>query len=115
MIGTLCQKRKNHSVLAVAPPVFGGSMIFIMMMVIGLGTICTCLSIIAVKMKKKGAAALFILAFVASMGMGYMSSHDSTSAIVNWIEQGINCLGQGALMVGVIILHRAGLAEYKWE
>lgn len=44
-----------------------------------------------------------------------MSSHDSTSAIVNWIEQGINCVGQGALMGGVIMLHRAGLAEREWK
>ena len=77
------------------------------------GAICACLSILAAKMKKKWVIALFVLSFVASMGMGYMSSHDSTSALVNWIEQGINCAGQGLLMAGVIALHKAGLADMK--
>ncbi|MBQ4563757.1 MAG: hypothetical protein IJA58_04675, partial [Lachnospiraceae bacterium] len=68
---------------------------------------------LAVKMKKKGAMILFILAFVCSMGMGAMSGQDSTKAIVNWIEQGINCLGQGLLMSGVLVLHKAGLKEFS--
>ena len=100
-------------VLAVAPPVFSGSVIFIVMMVLGLGSICTCLSILAVKMKKKGAAILFVAAFLCSMGMGAMSGADATQAWVNWVEQSINCVGQGLLMWGVIILDRAGLAEYQ--
>ena len=93
----LCTKAKRHAALAVAPPVFGGSIVFIMMMVLGLGSICTCLSVIAVKMKKKGA----------------MSGQDSTQAWVNWAEQGINCVGQGLLMWGVLILHKSGLKEFK--
>ena len=97
--------------LAVAPPVFSGSVIFIMMMVLGLGSICTVLSILAVKMKKKGAMLLFIAAFLCSMGMGAMSGQDSTQAWVNWTEQGINCIGQGLLMLGVITLDKAGLKE----
>ena len=102
---------KKNAMLAVAPPVFTGSFVFIMMMVLGLGSICTCLSILAVKMKKKGAMVLFILAFLASMGMGAMSGQDSTQAWVNWTEQLINCAGQGFLMAGVIVLDKAGLAE----
>ena len=90
--------RKKQAVLLAAPPVFSGSVIFIMMMVLGLGSICTVLSIIAVKMKKKGAALLLILSFLCSMGMGAMSGQDSTAAWVNWVEQSINCVGQGLLM-----------------
>ena len=105
--------RKN-TVLLAAPPVFSGSMVFILMMVLGLGCICTCLSILATKLKKKSAILLFVLSFVCSMGMGYMSSRDSTQAIVNWIEQGINCVGQGLLLWGVVTLHKAGLNEYKF-
>ena len=90
-----------------------GSVIFIMMMVLGLGSICTVLSILAIKLKKKGAALLFILAFAASMGMGAMSGQDATLAWVNWVEQGINCVGQGLLMWGVILLDKAGLKEFK--
>ena len=109
----LMMTTKKNAMAAVAPPLFSGSVIFIMMMVLGLGSICTVLSIIAVKMKKKGAMVLFILAFAASMGMGAMSGQDVTQAWVNWVEQGINCAGQGMLMWGVLILHKAGLKDFQ--
>ena len=116
LVGMFCWKQKKNVALAVAaPPVFSGSLVFISMMVLGLGAICTVLSIVAVKMKKKAAVILFVLAFVCSMGMGYMSSHDSTSALVNWIEQSINCVGQGMLLWGTIVLHKAGLADTNWK
>lgn len=104
---------RKKVLLAVAPPVFSGSIVFIMMMVLGLGSICTCLSILAVKMKRKGAMVLFILAFLCSMGMGAMSGQDATQAWVNWTEQSINCVGQVLLMLGVITLDKAGLKEYQ--
>ena len=104
--------KKQTVTAAVAPPLFSGSAIFIVMMVLGLGSICTVLSILAVKLKKKGAMVLFILAFLCSMGMGAMSGQDATMAWVNWTEQGINCVGQGLLMWGVILLDRAGLKEF---
>ena len=109
----LMMTTKKRVMAAVAPPLFSGSVIFIMMMVLGLGSICTVLSIIAVKMKKKSAMVLFILVFVASMGMGAMSGQDVTQAWVNWVEQGINCAGQGMLMCGVLILHKAGLKDFQ--
>lgn len=113
-LGIVLMMTSRKPVLAaVAPPVFSGSVIFIMMMVLGLGSICTVLSIIAVKMKKKWAMVLFIAAFLCSMGMGAMSGQDVTQAWVNWVEQGINCVGQGLLMWGVIILDRAGLQEFQ--
>jgi len=105
--------RKKVSALAVAPPVFGGSMVFISMMVVGLGAICCALSVLAVKMKKKFAVLLFMLSFLCSMCMGYLSSRDATQAIINWIEQGVNCIGQGLLLWGVITLHRSGLKEIE--
>ena len=104
---------RKRGMLAVAPPVFSGSFLFIMMMVLGLGAICTCLSILAARMKKKGAVLLFILSFICYMAMGYLSSRDSTLASVNWIEQGVNCVGQGLFMTGALTLHRAGLREYQ--
>lgn len=107
----LCTKKKVLA--AVAPPVFSGSVIFIMMMVLGLGSICSVLSILAVKMKRKGAVALFALAFLASMGMGAMSGQDTTQAWVNWTEQGINCVSQGLLMWGVLMLHKNGLKNLE--
>ena len=104
---------RRQVMAAVAPPLFSGSAVFIIMMVLGLGSICTVLSILAVKMEKKGAMALFIAAFLCSMGMGAMSGQDTTQAWVNWTEQTINCVGQGLLMWGVIILHKSGLKEIQ--
>ena len=114
MILLLCRKGKS-AVLSVAPPVFAGSMPFIMMMVIGLGGLCAGLSILSAKMKKAPVMILFILSFVCAMAMGYMSSRDSTQAWVNWVEQSINTVSQACLMLGVIALHKAGLKDWTWE
>ena len=111
-IGIVMMLLKKPMPYLAAPPVFSGSVIFIMMMVLGLGSVCTVLSIIAVRMKKKAAAVLFIAAFLCSMGMGAMSGQDASLAWVNWVEQSINCVGQGLLMWGVILLDKAGLKEF---
>lgn len=103
--------RKKCAAALAVPPVFSGTFVFIGMMVAGLGCLCAVLGILAAKLKKPAVIALFVLAFVGSLGMGYMSSHDSTSALINWIEQGINTLSQGCLMAGVLLLHRAGLKD----
>ena len=115
LIGMLCWKRKDALMLSAAPAVFSGSFVFIMMMVVGLGGICAVMSILAARMKKKGTIALFVLSFVCAMGMGYMSSQDSTLAWVNWVEQSINTVSQLCLMAGVITLHKAGLADYTFR
>ena len=108
----LMVSRKKVPVLAV-PPVFGGTMVFIPMMVLGLGSIVTVLSVLAAKLKKKAAIVLFVLSFLASLAMGGMATQDSTQSWVNWVEQSLNCLGQGALLWGVIVLDRKGLKELK--
>lgn len=113
LIGMLCWKKKGV-VLSVAPPVFASSMPFIMMMVVGLGGLCTGLSVVAAKMKKAPIMILFILSFVCAMAMGYMSSQDSTQAWVNWVEQSINTVSQLCLMLGVIALHKSGLKKWTW-
>lgn len=112
LVGMLLRTKKG-AVLSVAPPVFAGSMPFIMMMVVGLGGMCAALSIVAAKMKKGSMMVLFILSFVCAMAMGYMSSQDSTQAWVNWVEQSINTVSQLCLMLGVIGLHKAGLKAWK--
>ena len=85
--------------------------VFIGMMVAGLGIMDVCLSVLAGKLKKGGAVALFIISFVCSLCMGYLSSRDFTEAIWNWIAQSINILGQGTLLLGAISLHKGGLKE----
>ena len=113
-IGLIMMLKKKHTAaLAVAPPVFGGSVLFIILMSLGLGAICTCMSIVAVRMKQKGAMVLFVLCFAVSMCMGALSGLDFSQAWANWLEQGINSVGQLCLMWGVIILHKEGLADFK--
>ena len=114
LIGMLCFKKKAVT-LSVAPVVFSGGMVFIMMMVVGLGGLCAGMSVLAAKMKKKWTIILFVLSFVCAMGMGYMSSQDSSLAWVNWVEQSINTVSQLCLMLGVIALHKAGLKDWTWE
>ena len=114
IIGMLIWKRKG-AMLSVAPVAFTSSMPFIMMMVVGLGGLCTGLSILCAKMKKSPVMILFILSFVCAMAMGYMSSQDSTQSWVNWVEQSINTVSQLCLMLGVIFLHKAGLSDWTWD
>ena len=45
------------------------------------------------------------------MAMGYLASRDGNSALWNWVEQGVNTLGQALLLGGVLTLHKAGLKE----
>ena len=113
LIGMLCWKRKG-AMLSVAPVAFTSSLPFIMAMVVGLGGLCTGLSILSAKMKKASVMILFIASFVCAMAMGYMSSQDSTQDWVNWAEQSINTVSQGCLMAGVLLLHKAGLKDWNW-
>lgn len=102
---------RRNALLAAAPPVFSGTMVFISMMVLGLGAICACLSILAARLGKKKLIILFVLTFLCYMSMGYLASRDTVSAAANWIEQGVNTLGQVLMLWGVAALHRAGLKE----
>ena len=104
---------KKAALAVAAPPVFSGTFVFVSMMVVGLGGMCAGMSVVASKMKKGGAIALFVLSFICYMGMGYLAGRDSTSAAVNWTEQAVNCLGQLFMLWGVLVLHRAGLKEFK--
>ena len=83
------------------------------MMVLGLGGMCAGLSVVAAKMKKKILIPVFILCFFCYMGMGYLAAKKDGSAASNWIEQGVNTLGQILLLTGVGTLYKAGLRDLK--
>lgn len=108
----ICRKKKALYAVAI-PPVFKGTVVFLSMMVVGLGLICTVLGIVAGRKKKPLAVVLFVLAFLFSMGMGYAGRLDPTLAWVNWLEQGINIGSQACLLGGMLILHRAIGEERK--
>ena len=113
LILMVCLKRKS-AMLSAAPVAITSGMPFIMMMVLGLGGMCTALSILAKKMGKGKVMILFIASFVCAMAMGYMSSRDSTLAWVNWAEQSINTVSQLCLMLGTLPLHKGGLKNWTW-
>ena len=108
-------KSKNNkaAALAVAPPVFSGTFVFVGLMVAGLGLIDAVLCILAVKLKKPALIAIFVVSFVCSLGMGYLSSKDFAEASMNWIAEGVNVVGQGTLLLGVYLLHKNGLADIE--
>ena len=107
------RKGRANCVALAAPAVFSGTMIFVALMVGGLGAMCAALSIVASRMKKKGLIVIFVLTFFCYMAMGYLSSRDNTSAANNWVEQGVNTLGQILLLIGVRALDKADLRNYK--
>ena len=87
------------------------TMVWVMCNVLGALGMLSGLVWVAKRMKVKPAIPLFILTFVLLMMMGYLSSHDFAQASANWIAQSINTLGEGLLLVGSILLHKAGLAD----
>ncbi|MBQ9802857.1 MAG: hypothetical protein IJW51_07315 [Clostridia bacterium] len=114
ILAMICHKQSEKTaVLAVVPPVFQGTFVFVGMMVAGLGLIDTVLCILAVKMKKSWLIALFAVSFVCSFCMGYLSSKDFAEAAMNWIAEGVNVVGQGAFLAGTVMLHKNGLADLK--
>ena len=85
------------------------TMVWVMCNVLGALGMSAGLVWIASKVKKK-AIPLFIVAFVCSMMMGYLSSRDFAQASMHWIAQSVNTVGQLLLIVGARMLHKAGLA-----
>ncbi len=115
ILAMICHKQTKNATFAAAPPVFSGTFVFVGLMVAGLGIMDVVLCILAAKLKKPGVIALFALSFVCSLCMGYLSSQDFAQASMNWIAEGVNVVGQGALLWGVILLHKNGLSKLKLQ
>jgi len=113
ILAMICCKQTKNTVLMAAPPVFTGTFIFVGLMVVGLGLMDAVLCILAVKMKKPVLIAFFVLSFVCSLCMGYLSSQAFAEASMNWIAEGVNVVGQGAFLAGTVLLHKNGLTELK--
>ena len=110
VLAMLVHKQSGASLMAVAPPVFTGTFLFVGLMVAGLGILDVALCILSVKLKKPALIAIFALSFVCSLCMGYLSSRDFARASMNWIAEGVNVVGQGSLLAGAVLLHKSGLA-----
>lgn len=113
ILAMVCHKQTKSAALAVVPPVFSGTFVFVALMVAGLGIMDAVLCILSCKLKKPALIAIFVLSFVCSLCMGYLSSQDFAEASMNWIAEGVNVVGQGSLLAGVVLLHKHGLADLK--
>ncbi len=113
LVAMMCHNQKET--LAVVPPVFSGTFVFVGLMVAGLGLMDAVLCILSAKLKKPAFILLFVLSFVCSLGMGYLSAQDFAEASMNWIAEGVNTVGQGSLLVGVLLLHKNGLATLSLD
>ena len=111
ILAMLIHRQGKNAALSVVPPVFTGTAIFVSCMCIGLAMIYIALCIISVKLKKPLLIIVFVLSFLCSLAMGYLSSKDFAQSYMNWLAQVINIAGQGLFFYGVIVLHKAGLAE----
>lgn len=97
----------------ITPTVFRGTFLFVGLMVAGLGVMDVVFCILATKLKKPALIALFVVSFVCSLGMGYLSSQDFAQASMNWIAEGVNVVGQGTLLLGAVFMHKNGLSELR--
>lgn len=110
ILAMVCHRQSKQAMLAVAPPVFSGTFVFVLLMVTGLGLMDAVLCVLSVKLKKPAYIALFVLSFVCSLCMGYLSSQNFAQASMNWIAEGVNIVGQGTFFLGAWLLHKNGLA-----
>lgn len=113
ILAMISHKQTKSAALAVAPPVFSGTFVFVGLMVAGLGIMDAVLCILSAKLKKPAVIALFVLSFICSLCMGYLSSQNFAEASMNWIAEGINVIGQGTLLAGVLLLHKNGISDLK--
>ena len=107
----LPQSEKN--IYAVTPVVFSGTFIFILFMVLGLFGIDFSLIVLSKRLKKNKLIIYFVISFIFSLMMGYLSSKDFTLSYMNWVAEIVNTIGQGSLFIGVKLLSKSGLNELK--
>ena len=110
-LGLLSMGNGTKTYAVAAPAVYSSNLIFIIGQVVGLGGTQLLLRFKAAKMNKKNAIICFIVSFVFMLAMGYLGSKFDNSSSMNWIAQATNIVSQAALLVGVLIMHKGGLAE----
>jgi len=65
----------------------------------------------SLQMKKKSAAALYVIAFIFMLGMGYLGAKFDDSSNMHWLAQCTNIISQLSFLAGTWILHKSGLAD----
>lgn len=102
---------KKDSMNVVATTVTSSMPLLIFQTLGSIGSL-VCMCIFAKRLHKTNAIVMFILSIVCLLGMGYLAATlDSSLSWSNWVEQGVNTIGQVLFYLGVLILHKNGLAD----
>ena len=115
MVCLMTRKQGKGRIYAAAPVFFGGTMLFVSGMILGLAGLDGGLIVISKRLKKNSAILLFVISFAFCLMMGYLSSKDFAQPYMNWVAEVVNLVGQGAFMLGSIVLHKAGLENTQFE
>ena len=105
----ICSKKFNKLYSVV--PVFTSNMPFVILQVIGCAGTQFMLMGKSLQMKKKSAFAMYIIAFIFMLAMGYLSAKFDDSSSMHWLAQCTNIISQGTFLAGTFILHKAGLGK----
>lgn len=112
LIMTLKGQKGNENNMNVVATTVTTSMPLLIFQTLGsIGSLIV-MCVFAKKLKQTPAIILFILSILCLLGMGYLGATlDSSLSWANWVEQGVNTLGQIFFYLGVIILHNHGLGK----
>lgn len=113
MLCMMFLSQDKGKIYAITPVLFSGTMIFVFLMILGLFGMDLSLIMICKKMKKNKLIICFIISFIFSLMMGYLSSKDFSVSYMNWAAEAVNVVGQLALYIGVKSLDKNGLNELK--
>ncbi len=100
------EKKRQNTTYALLPT---GALVG--MIIVGMGAMYAVLCKHASRLGKPLVIVLYVVSFFLSVFMGYLSSHDFDSALMNWIAQAINTVSQICFFAGCMILHKNGLGE----
>lgn len=87
---------------------FDGTMIFVVLMVLGVLVMDASLGYIAIKTKNYFIIIFIAISFVFTLGMGYLSTNPDLS---DWIKEIVNTVGQALFMTSAIIFKKKGLED----
>lgn len=106
IIAYIFHGREKNLTMAVAPPLWTGTFLFVGIMCAGLALLDSGLVVYAVRKKKPGIIVLVVISFFCCLCMGYLSSKNFDRAIFNWMAEGINVAGQFCFMIAAILLNK---------
>lgn len=88
--------------------IWSGTMIFVVLMCLGVIVMDVGLMVFALKIKKPIILVLLIVSIICTLAMGYLSTKEEMN---DWVKEIINILGQGSLLASAILFKKSGLEE----